>query len=95
MAAEMSTGILGMANIYRAEPPVSMLIVGMEGKFYKKATGKTKFICKDGTAIKEAIQNSIRTKESQTITAKSIGYNFDNEVVAEFLFTWSFKAKSN
>jgi len=95
MAAEMSTGILGMANIYKSKPAVSMLIVGMEAKFYKKAIGKTKFVCKDGAAIKEVIQRAINTAKSQTITAKSTGYNRDNEMVAEFLFTWSFKAKSN
>jgi len=93
MAAEMSTGILAMANVYKIKPAVSMLIVSMEGNFNKKATGKTKFICRDGVLIKDAIQNSINTTESETITAKSIGYNIDNEVVAEFLFTWSFKAK--
>jgi len=93
MAAEMSTGILALANIYKLKPAVSMLIVSMEGKFYKKATGKTKFVCKDGLAIKETIQKAISSKESQTITAKSIGYNADNEIVAEFLCTWSFKAK--
>ncbi len=94
MAAEMSTGILGMANIYKTKPPVSMLIVGMEGKFYKKATAKTKFVCKDGSAIKETIQNAISSAQSQTVTTTSTGYNTENEVVAEFLFTWSFKAKS-
>jgi len=94
MAAEMSTGILGMANIYKRKPAVSMLIVSMEGKFYKKATGKTKFVCEDGTAIKEAIQNAMGTAQPQMITAKSTGYNSANEVIAEFLFSWSFKAKN-
>ena len=93
MAAEMSTGILGMANIYKTRPAVSMLIVSMEGKFYKKATGKTKFVCKDGSVIKESIQNAMSTAQSQMVTAKSTGYNLNNEVIAEFLFTWSFKAK--
>jgi hypothetical protein len=93
MAAEMSTGILAMANIYKVRPPVSMLVTGMEGKFFKKATGAIRFICRDGILIKDAIQNALDTKGSQTITAKSIGYTLDNEAVAEFLFTWSFKAK--
>jgi hypothetical protein len=31
--------------------------------------------------------------QSQTITTTSTGYNTNNETVAEFMFTWSFKAK--
>jgi len=93
MAAEMSTGILAMANIYKVKPPVSMLITRMEGKFYKKATGKTKFVCKDGDTIKKAIQMAMSAAQSQTITTTSTGYNTNNETVAEFMFTWSFKAK--
>src|SRR6476646_11547024 len=38
MAAEMSTGLLAMANIYGRKPRVSMLITGMEARFHKKAT---------------------------------------------------------
>ncbi len=95
MAAEMSTGMLALANIYKIKPAVSMLIVGLEGKFYKKATGKTKFVCKDGIVIKETIKIAMSTAQPQMITAKSTGYNSANEVIAEFLFTWSFKAKSN
>src|SRR5689334_1334334 len=36
MAAEMSTGILAMAHVYKRSPKVSMLVVSVEGKFYKK-----------------------------------------------------------
>jgi hypothetical protein len=35
MAAEMSTGALGMMNIYKREPKVSMLIIDMKGEFFK------------------------------------------------------------
>src|SRR5213596_2840542 len=64
MAAEMSTGILAMSNIYKRKPRISMLVTGIEGKFYKKATGKTEFICLEGNAIKEAINNSVSLKSS-------------------------------
>src|SRR5215218_6464918 len=59
MAAEMSTGILALANIYQRTPKVSMLVVAIEGKFYKKAIGKTKFVCKDGQSIMQSIQLAI------------------------------------
>jgi hypothetical protein len=94
MAAEMSTGVLAMAHIFRRRPGVSMLVVGMEASFAKKATGKTLFTCPDGLLIREAVERAIATATPQTITVRSSGHNAAGETVAEFTFTWSFKAKS-
>jgi hypothetical protein len=94
MAAEMSTGILAMAQTYKSKPAVSMLVVGIEGKFHKKATGLTKFICTDGALIKEAVENTITLNQSTSFRAHSVGYNLQQEVVAEFWITWSFKSKN-
>ena len=94
MAAEMSTGALAMAQIYKRQPAVSMLITGNEAKYFKKATGITIFTCVEGEKVKAAIEKAINTGESQTVSLQSTGRNNNNEVVAEFLFTWSFKCKS-
>ncbi len=93
MAAEMSTGTLGLMHIYRSKPPISMLVIKLEANYFKKATGLTTFICKDGKAISETIQNALQSGQAQTITAKSAGMNNNGESVAEFFITWSFKAK--
>ena len=93
MAAEMSTGILAMAHIYRRSPKISMLVVSIEGKFYKKATGKTYFVCEEGLLIRDTIEKSVVMGESQMVRALSSGYNDQKELVAEFWITWSFKAK--
>ncbi len=93
MAAEMSTGVLAMAHIYKVAPRVSMLVVGNKATFFKKATGLTTFTCTEGEAIKRAIETSRQTGEAQTILVKSVGYNKADEMIAEFLFTWSFKQK--
>ncbi|TAL48209.1 MAG: DUF4442 domain-containing protein [Chitinophagaceae bacterium] len=93
MAAEMSTGALGLANIYKRKPPVSMLVVKTEAEYFKKAADKTTFTCEDGALIKQMIEESVATGEARTVTAKSVGRNFAGEVVAEFKITWSFKAK--
>jgi hypothetical protein len=45
MAAEFSTGILCLANIYKSDPAISMLVVKMESHFYKKAVGVITFTC--------------------------------------------------
>lgn len=93
MAAEMSTGILSMANTYKRLPKISMLVTGVEGKFYKRATDLTLFVCEEGTAIKQAIETSIHTNEPQSIKVLSSGFNKQNELVAEFWVIWSFKVK--
>ena len=93
MAAELSTGVLAMAHVYKRKPAVSMLVTGIEGKFYKKATGLTTFECRDGEKIQEAITLATSTKTPQEIKAHSIGKNGDGETVAEFWITWSFKVK--
>ena len=93
MAAEMSTGILAMAAIYRRDPPVSMLVVGMEAGFHKKATGRTTFVCTDGPAIRDAVAGCIATGESRQVRTRSVGTNSNGEIVAEFFIVWSFKVR--
>ncbi len=92
MAAELSTGILPFGFIYK-QTPVSMLVIKNEGNFYKKAIGKISFICNDGAAIQQAIEQTIKTKEGVNINCTSVGINEKGEEVARFIFTWSFKAK--
>jgi hypothetical protein len=91
MAAEMSTGVLAMAQVYKSDPRVSMLVTGADATFVKKATGLITFICNDGQAIRDAVAKSKITREPQMIKARTIGTNGKGETVAEFLITWSFK----
>ena len=93
MAAEMSTGILAMATVYGQTQKVSMLVVGIEAKFYKKAKGTITFTCKDGIMIKNAIQEALQDDTPQTVKANSSGFGPEHELVADFWITWSFKAK--
>lgn len=95
MAAEMSTGVLALAHIYKRQPAVSMLVLKVEGNFIKKATGITAFTCEDGSAIKKTIEDAIFSNEGKIITARSYGRNAAGEIVADFAITWSFKVKSN
>ncbi len=95
MAAEMSTGILALAHIYKRQPTVSMLVLKVESNFNKKATGITLFTCSDGLAIQETIEDCIASNEGKMITVKSYGRNTAGEMVTEFTITWSFKVKSN
>ncbi len=94
MAAEMSTGSLALSNIYKKKPATSMLLVKMEAAYFKKATGSISFTCDEGIKITETIDKAFATGEPQTIIIKSKGKNNNDELIAEFLFTWSFKTKS-
>ena len=93
MAAELSTGILCMSNIYFEREKISMLVVKIEGVFHKKATGKIIFTCCDGVAIRNIIKDAIATKDIKTMTCHSFGKNDHGETVADFYITWSFKVK--
>ncbi len=93
MAAEMSTGTLGLMQLHKRKPAVSMLVVKLEATYYKKAVGRTTFVCTDGEKLQQAVDESIATGEARTVVAKSTGTNNNGELVAEFFVTWSFKAK--
>ena len=94
MAAEMSTGTLALSNVYKRKPVISMLVIKMEATYFKKATGIIFFTCDQGKEIISIIDEAVETGEGKSFIAKSVGKNKDGEIVAEFLFTWSFKTKS-
>ncbi len=94
MAAEMSTGLLGLMQLHKRKPAVSMLVVNLEASYFKKATGRTGFVCEDAELFQKAVDETINSGEARIVKAKSIGKNKDGEIVAEFYITWSFKVKS-
>ncbi len=94
MAAEISTGVAGLGAIYKRSPGVSMLVTATEGKFYKKATGTILFTCADVAAVHAAVDHAVATGQPVTVVCHSTGKNEQEEMVAEFWFTWSFKART-
>jgi len=74
---------------------VSMLVVKVEGEYFKKAVGLSTFVCEDGQQIKTTIEQAVQTNEPKTFRARSLGKNEAGEVIAEFFITWSFKARVN
>jgi hypothetical protein len=95
MAAEMSTGALGLTLVQASPVPVSILVVGMQAEFVKKATGLTTFTCSDGALLQDAVKEALRTGEGVSATTRSVGVDASGEVVARFTFTWSFRRKSS
>jgi hypothetical protein len=95
MAAEMTTGSLGMLHSWKRKPAISMLVIKLEATYSKKAIDRSTFVCNDGQQIRAAIEKAVTTGEAQTFTAKSTGTNKAGEVVAEFWITWSFKGRQS
>jgi len=94
MAAEMSTGALGLSVVNASSRPLSMLIVGMDAQFTKKAASRVTFVCEAGQEMAAAVAKTLETGESVKVTALSIGTDEQGSEVARFHFTWSFKRKT-
>ena len=93
MASELATGILVMQKIRKSGRNISMLVRAQKGEFTKKATGRIDFTCKDGQLIDDAIQQSIKTGEGQTVIMTSEGFDEKGDSVSKFEYTWGIKVK--
>ena len=93
MAGELASGMLAASFTYKSNPIISMLVVGMEVEFIKKAVGVITFKCNQGKEIQDTIIKSIQTGEGQTIDVITIANDESGDKVAEFKIKWSFKVK--
>ena len=93
MAAEMSTGALAMACLYKRKPAVSMLVLNVQGEYLKKAVRRTLFTCHAGREFRECVEKAVSSGEPQTLTATSTGQDDEGNIIANFTITWSFKAR--
>lgn len=93
MAAELSTGTLCISKIQKSGKKISMLVVGLQANFTKKAVGKIIFTNEQGEEIDAVLKKAIETGEGQTLLMKSIGVDEQGDQVSEFIFNWSFKVK--
>ena len=93
MAAELSTGAIGMLAVQQAPEPIALLIVGMTAGFEKKATALATFTCEDGERAFAAVASTLATGEPATADMTTVGRLPDGTVVARFTFRWSFKRR--
>ena len=93
MAAEMSTGLLVMGHIIDKQPLLSVIVTNISGGFIKKATGKILFTCSNGMQIRECANTAFASGEAISIVCHTTGVNEQNEIVAQFEITWSFKLR--
>src|SRR6059058_5537437 len=84
MAAEMSTGAPALWFIEQSGEKVSSLVTAISAKFTKKATKEARFVFADGSAMRAAIEQAVKTGEPVVYTARSIGTQRDGTQVADF-----------
>jgi hypothetical protein len=89
--AEFSTGVLVQQAIMEIGD-TSMLVVDVDAKFLKKATGIITFVCSQGHQAKELL-SKLKKGDTATLEMHSIGTNEAGVPVMEANFTWSFKKK--
>jgi acyl-coenzyme A thioesterase PaaI-like protein len=94
MAAELSTGLIVMAETLETGKKCSMLVTDMNAVFVKKASEDIVFSCEPLHILNDAIQLSLKNNEPVKFKLKSKGKLNDGTVVAEFDFEWSVKFKS-
>jgi hypothetical protein len=93
MASELATGVLVIQGIENCGEKISMLVQSQKGNFTKKATGRIRFICKDGEKVKAAIDEAIATGEGQSLTLYAEGFNEAGESVSNFEYEWGLKLR--
>ena len=94
MAAEMSTGVIGLMAIQGRVKPVSMLVTNLEATYSKKASERIFFTCENGNEIFNAVEKTLADGEGVTVKCISTGRTKDGTIVSTFTVVWSFKAKN-
>jgi len=93
MAAEFSTAVICLQTIEKYDTDLSLLVVGLEAGFVKKAAGRITFTCNKPEGQDQKLEQCISQKSPKEITFTSVGKDESGEKVAEFHITWSFKPR--
>ncbi len=94
MAAELSTAAPVMLALKDFDADVALIIVDLRVEFVKKAQSKTTFTCTEYRRIYEIIAQLKQAEDTAAIAVKTTGRDADDNEVATFYFTWSFRRRS-
>lgn len=93
MAAELATGALVSREIRKSGRGISMLVLKNKAHFTKKARGRISFRCEDGARLGETLEKVLDSDQGETIWMTAIGRDEGGDVVSEFHFEWTLKAR--
>lgn len=91
-AGELSTGALCQLAI-SGLGKYSMLVVDFRAEYFKKANQTITFTCNQGDELFDLL-DSLKPNDTGKLTMISSGTNPQEEEVARFYVTWSFKRKA-
>ncbi len=94
MAAELSTAAPVFMALQGVDADIAFIIVDLKAEFVKKAQSKVTFSCADYDKFFNAISQLNQHDDTVLVTAKTVGRDVENNEVAVFYFTWSFKVRS-
>ncbi|MEA1882565.1 MAG: DUF4442 domain-containing protein [Candidatus Marinimicrobia bacterium] len=97
VGVDMVTGFTAMLKIRESKRKVILIFKDLKADFFKRAEGDVHFICKEGKAITEAVNQTILTGERVNLPVSVIATvpdKFGDEPVAEFTITLSMKEKN-
>jgi len=93
MAAELSTAAPALMALKGNGKNIAFIIVDVRAKFLKKAQSKITFSCLDYGKFHNSISQLSQPDDTVTVIAKTVGRDVENNEVAVFYFTWSFKVR--
>ena len=97
IGADAAGGLIAMRLLNKLKTGKGSLIFkDFQAKFLKRAEGETFFTCKDGPAIRDAVNRASESLERVDIPVHVIATvpkKFGSEPVAEFILTLSLKVK--
>ncbi len=96
VGADCAGGYLAMKLIRNKGYKISLVFKDMQANFLKRAEGDVHFICYDGAAITQAVEQAQQSKERVNLPVRIIATvpsKLGNEPVADFTLTLSLKVK--
>jgi len=94
MAAELSTAAPALLALESVDAAIAFIIVDLKAEFVKKAKSGITFTCCDYHKYLDAVSWLDKPDDATTVTVKTVGRDVDDDEVAIFYFTWSFKRRS-
>jgi hypothetical protein len=94
MAAELSTAAHVILSLEGFDSDVAFIIVEVKASFVKKAQSKIIFTCMDYYRICETVKKLRTPGDTVAVKVETVGRDINEEEVAVFSFTWSFKLRS-
>ena len=93
IGADITGGFLAMPHIRESKRNINLVFKDFNAKFLRRAESDVHFICNDGLAVKELVQQSIKTKKRQNYTLKIIAKTpkISDDIIATFDLTLSIK----